>query len=67
MPVMDGFAAAQGIRKYEAQERLRRCRIVALTGVASADARANAKSSGIDLFVAIPASLKYLKELVEDL
>ena len=55
MPVMDGFAAAHGIRKY------------ALTGVASADARANAKSSGIDLFVAKPASLKYLKELVEDL
>jgi len=65
MPIMDGFAAAENIRNLESKDRLKRCRIVALTGAASEEARKQAFDSGVDEFVVKPASMRKLKALIE--
>ncbi|GAM86267.1 hypothetical protein ANO11243_042790 [Dothideomycetidae sp. 11243] len=66
MPVMDGLAATREIRNHEKQKSLTRCRIVALTGVASAEARRDAEAAGIDVFITKPASLNLVRQLIED-
>ncbi|TQN66717.1 Peroxide stress-activated histidine kinase mak1 [Colletotrichum shisoi] len=65
MPVMDGFEATRRIRAIEAKDRLPRCQIFALTGLASADAQQEAFASGIDLFLTKPVRLKELTRILE--
>lgn len=64
MPVMDGFTATREIRNFEARNKLSRCKIVALTGVATEDARNDAAIAGIDEFFVKPASLARMKQLI---
>lgn len=67
MPVMDGFAATREIRNFETRNKLPRCKIVALTGVASEDARNDADAAGIDEFFVKPASLARMKQLIKSM
>jgi CheY-like chemotaxis protein len=66
MPNMDGMVASYEIRKFEQQNSLSRSPIIALTGLASADAHEQAVLSGIDLFLTKPVPLKKLKAVIED-
>ncbi|GAB7355288.1 hypothetical protein MBLNU459_g5828t1 [Dothideomycetes sp. NU459] len=67
MPVMDGFAATEGIRAAEQENGWKRCLIVALTGVASQEARDKAFACGVDTFMTKPASMQTLRTIVENL
>ncbi|KAG8625815.1 hypothetical protein KVT40_006216 [Elsinoe batatas] len=67
MPIMDGFTATREIRSFEKKHRLRQCRIVAITGVASEDARLDADKAGIDDFLVKPASMGKLKQLIKEM
>ncbi|RFU29202.1 hypothetical protein B7463_g7145, partial [Scytalidium lignicola] len=64
MPVMDGFAATREIRLYEYKHGLNPVTVVALTGLASAQAQQEALSSGIDTYLMKPARLGDLKKLL---
>ncbi|KAK1621688.1 hsp90-like protein [Colletotrichum phormii] len=66
MPVMDGFEATRRIRAIESKENLSRCLIIALTGLASANAQQEAFASGIDLFLTKPVRLKELSKILEN-
>jgi signal transduction histidine kinase/DNA-binding NarL/FixJ family response regulator len=67
MPNMDGMQASYEIRKFEQASGLgRRVTIVALTGLASADAQEMAMLSGIDLFLTKPVPLRSLRVLMEE-
>ena len=67
MPTLDGFEATQRIRQFERQQGLEPATIIALTGLANADARQQAYSSGIDLFLTKPVRLKELTRILEEL
>ncbi|KAF6812001.1 sensor histidine kinase response [Colletotrichum plurivorum] len=65
MPVLNGFEATRQIREFEMEHRLQPpASIVALTGLASADARKNAESAGIDVFLPKPVRFAELKKLL---
>ncbi|CAM1503250.1 Fc.00g080260.m01.CDS01 [Cosmosporella sp. VM-42] len=64
MPVMDGFEATQRIRAYEREKNLPPTIIFALSGLASNDAQQQAFSSGIDLFLSKPVTLKELGSIL---
>lgn len=64
MPVMNGLDATKHIRDYERENGLCMTNIIALTGLASADARRDAKSAGIDLFLPKPVKFSELKKLL---
>ncbi|KAF2848894.1 sensor histidine kinase-like protein/response regulator [Plenodomus tracheiphilus IPT5] len=64
MPVMDGMSATRAIREFERERNLPRCSIIALTGLASASAKLEAWSSGIDHFMTKPINFKALGELL---
>lgn len=64
MPVMDGFEATRRIRAIEQRARLKPARIVALTGLASAQAQQLASRSGVNLFLTKPVRLKELAEII---
>ncbi|KXH67177.1 hsp90-like protein [Colletotrichum salicis] len=66
MPVMDGFEATRRIRAIESKENLSHCLIIALTGLASANAQQEAFASGIDLFLTKPVRLKELSKILEN-
>jgi CheY-like chemotaxis protein len=66
MPNMDGMVASYEIRQFERLNSLNRTPIIALTGLASADAQEQATLSGIDLFLTKPVPLKKLKAVLED-
>jgi CheY-like chemotaxis protein len=66
MPTMDGMVASYEIRQFEHLNSLNRTPIIALTGLASADAREQATLSGVDLFLTKPVPLKKLKAVLED-
>jgi CheY-like chemotaxis protein len=66
MPVMDGMAATQEIRKLEHNRRQRPSFIIALTGLGSAAARQEALSSGMDMFLTKPVRLKDLQEILDN-
>ncbi|KAI4629137.1 uncharacterized protein J4E87_003398 [Alternaria ethzedia] len=65
MPVMDGMSATRAIREYERNNKLARCSIVALTGLASSSAKLEAWSSGIDHFMTKPVNFKALGDLLK--
>ncbi|KAF2636856.1 hypothetical protein P280DRAFT_492817 [Massarina eburnea CBS 473.64] len=66
MPVMDGMSATRAIRQYEQENDLPRCYIIALTGLASASARLEAWSSGIDHYMTKPVSFKKLDVVLKE-
>ncbi len=66
MPNMDGMVASYEIRKFEQQNLLSRKPIIALTGLASTDAREQASLSGIDIFLTKPVPLKKVKAVLEE-
>lgn len=67
MPVMDGFTATETIRTLEEKNKWKRNAIIALTGVASVEARDRAFKAGIDTFMVKPASMRKLKEVIEEM
>lgn len=60
MPGMDGFAVVKSLRDLE----LSACRIVALSGFADRVTQDRCKREGFDHFVAKPAKLQTLQELI---
>lgn len=65
MPVMDGLASTREIRRYEREKGVMPAKIVALTGLASAQAQEEAMGSGIDNYLPKPVKFAELKKLVE--
>ncbi|TDZ14053.1 Hybrid signal transduction histidine kinase A [Colletotrichum spinosum] len=66
MPVMDGFESTRRIRAVERELGLARCKIFALTGLASAAAQQEAFASGVDLFLTKPVRLKELSRILDE-
>ena len=64
MPVMDGMTATRLIRDHESRFHLERTHIIALTGLASASARLEAWSSGVDYFLTKPVDFRMLGSLL---
>lgn len=64
MPVMNGIEATWKIREFEQDLELPRSYVIALTGLASADARRNADSVGVDFFMPKPVRFAELKKLL---
>ncbi|KAH8820305.1 hypothetical protein F5884DRAFT_849570 [Xylogone sp. PMI_703] len=64
MPIMNGFEATREIRLYEYKHGLEPVTVVALTGLASAQAQQEALSSGIDTYLMKPARLGDLRKLL---
>lgn len=64
MPVMDGLVSTSKIRQYEDETCLERCRIMAVTGVASAPMKQQAFAAGINDYLVKPLSLRQLKTLM---
>ncbi|KAH7084917.1 hypothetical protein BKA63DRAFT_5151 [Paraphoma chrysanthemicola] len=65
MPIMDGMTSTRAIREYEHENNIKRCRIVALTGLASASARLEALNSGVDHFMTKPLNFRALGALLK--
>jgi len=66
MPVMNGMDSTRAIRKLESEQGQKPVTIIALTGLASASARQEAFSSGINLFLTKPVSFNELREILND-
>ncbi|KAI1052747.1 hypothetical protein LB507_009959 [Fusarium sp. FIESC RH6] len=66
MPVMNGVEATKRIRKLEAKYKVPRTMVFALTGLASADARLDAMSAGVDMFLPKPVKFAELKTMIEN-
>lgn len=64
MPVMDGLEATREIRRYEHENGMVPVVVVALTGAASMNARLEAFSSGMDVFLTKPVAMKVLKDIL---
>ncbi|KAI5201183.1 hypothetical protein E4T39_05314 [Aureobasidium subglaciale] len=64
MPRMDGLEATRRIRSFEQKNGLEASKIIALTGLASAEAQQEAFSSGVDQFMTKPVRLKELGEVL---
>jgi DNA-binding response OmpR family regulator len=62
---VDGMTSTRAIREYEDTNKLAKCRIVALTGLASASARLEALSSGVDYFMTKPMNFRTLESLLK--
>jgi YesN/AraC family two-component response regulator len=60
------MTSTREIRQFEFDNKLPRCRIVALTGLASASARLEALSSGVDHFMTKPVDFKALQSLLNE-
>lgn len=63
MPVMNGIEATRRIREVEREHSLPSTNIIALTGLASADAQRDAKMAGVDIFMPKPVRFAELKKL----
>jgi DNA-binding response OmpR family regulator len=59
------MTSTQAIREYEMANNLPKCGIVALTGLASASARLEALSSGVDHFMTKPMNFRALETLLK--
>jgi CheY-like chemotaxis protein len=65
MPVMDGLESTRRIRAFEREHKLKKAVVVALTGLASADAQQDALDAGVDFYLAKPVRFADLKKLME--
>ncbi|WP_083468060.1 ATP-binding protein [Methylobacterium tarhaniae] len=65
MPILDGLEAARQVRAHEAEHRLPRLRLVALTANVQAEDQAAALDAGFDGFLSKPLDLKALPPLLE--
>ncbi|KAF3481560.1 uncharacterized protein GIQ15_04319 [Arthroderma uncinatum] len=66
MPVMNGMDSTRGIRKLERARGQKPATIIALTGLASADIRQEAFSSGMNLFLTKPVRFNELRKILDD-
>ncbi|ETN40795.1 uncharacterized protein HMPREF1541_05075 [Cyphellophora europaea CBS 101466] len=69
MPVMDGFTATRRIREYEKSRGMRRewrSKIIALTGLASAEAQSEVEGAGFNLYLRKPATIARIRAILED-
>ncbi|KAK3374679.1 hypothetical protein B0H63DRAFT_512765 [Podospora didyma] len=66
MPVMDGFEATRQIRQLEIDAGVKRCKVIALTGLSSELSRKEAFSSGSDQFLTKPVKLDKVKKLLAE-
>jgi CheY-like chemotaxis protein len=64
MPIMDGLASTQEIRRHERELGLAPATIIALTGASSVDAREKAMLSGVDRFLTKPAPLDTVRKII---
>ncbi|KAG9672586.1 hypothetical protein KCU95_g3500, partial [Aureobasidium melanogenum] len=64
MPRMDGLEATRRIRSFEQSNGMEASKVIALTGLASAEAQQEAFSSGVDQFMTKPVRLKELGEVL---
>lgn len=67
MPIMDGFQATRAIRAFEKRKGItsnERSQIMALTGLASAEAVKEVEASGFDSYLRKPVSLKTIREVL---
>ncbi|KEQ70661.1 hypothetical protein M436DRAFT_52873 [Aureobasidium namibiae CBS 147.97] len=65
MPVMNGLEATRRIREFEIEQGIeKKATIIALTGLASAEAQADAESSGVDIYMAKPVKFQALRPLL---
>jgi CheY-like chemotaxis protein len=65
MPVMDGLEATRRIREFEIEHKVeKKATIIALTGLASAEAQADAEASGVDIYMAKPVKFQALRPLL---
>jgi PAS domain S-box-containing protein len=71
MPIMDGHATAQKIRQWESrsgkQQRLGRCKIIAMTASALPEERERCFASGMDEYLSKPFSAESLERLLVDI
>lgn len=65
MPVMDGLESSRAIRGYEKEAKLPATTIIAMTGLASAQAQADASKSGIDHYFIKPVRFTDLESLIK--
>lgn len=67
MPVMNGFEATRSIRSLENERGEQKpATIIALTGLSSARDETEAMTSGVDLFLTKPVSLKEVSRLLDE-
>lgn len=68
MPVMNGFEATRAIRAIENERdgQQKPATIIALTGLSSARDETEALTSGVDLFLTKPVSLKEVSRLLDE-
>ncbi|KAJ4323722.1 hypothetical protein N0V84_004197 [Fusarium piperis] len=64
MPVMNGIEATKRIRQVERENQIQPTTVLALTGLASADARRDVLSAGVDVFLPKPVRFAELKKLL---
>ncbi|KAF2670440.1 hypothetical protein BT63DRAFT_470075 [Microthyrium microscopicum] len=64
MPVMNGLESTRRIREFEREQGLKKAIIVALTGLASADAQQDALDAGVDFYLPKPVRFADLKRLM---
>ncbi|KAK6005142.1 hypothetical protein QM012_007921 [Aureobasidium pullulans] len=64
MPIMDGLTSTRKIRAHERANNIKPTTVIALTGLASAQAQQEAYSSGIDTFMTKPVKLKELGKML---
>ncbi|KAK4495512.1 hypothetical protein PRZ48_013844 [Zasmidium cellare] len=65
MPVLDGMEATRRIREFESENGLKKTNVIALTGLASAQAQADAETAGIDVFLPKPVKFAELRRLLD--
>lgn len=64
MPVMDGMESTRRIREFEKENGLKKADVIALTGLASAQAQQEAEAAGIDVFLPKPVKFAELKKML---
>jgi CheY-like chemotaxis protein len=65
MPIMDGLTSTREIRAHERANNIKPAKVIALTGLASAQAQQEAYSSGVDTFMTKPVKLKELGKMLD--
>ncbi|OCL14736.1 hypothetical protein AOQ84DRAFT_394277 [Glonium stellatum] len=65
MPVMDGLESTRLIRKFELEHQIKATTIIALTGLASAQAQHEALNSGVNHYLPKPVKFQELRYLLD--